>query len=77
MTETFARRDLVQLLSGGPRMTVADVTTTAGTSLESRGQLVKCTWFEGSKHREKSFFAELLTRAAPPPMPNETERDRA
>lgn len=85
MIEEFARRDVVYLLSGGAAMTVKNVTVTA-SSYSHRGPLVECTWFEGKRLREKTFFADLLTKTDPkkpvtvqqfvPPMHNETPRDR-
>lgn len=80
--ETFARRDVVYLLSGGAGMTVEHVMPTDKSQFAERGALVECSWFEGKKLRRKKFFADLLTRTDPkaapvkPPMPNETERDK-
>jgi uncharacterized protein YodC (DUF2158 family) len=46
--------DVVQLKSGGPKMTV--------TTLDQRGNRVVaiCTWFEGAKHTHGTFALEAL-----------------
>lgn len=83
MNERFARAQVVYLKSGGPGMTIQKVTPTdAMPEFAARGPLLDCTWFDGKKLREKSFFADLVQHTNPagveikPPMPNETERDR-
>ena len=50
----FKVGDVVQLKSGGPKMTVNTV-----LSLER----VKCTWFEGSKQVEGVFGQDALQKA--------------
>lgn len=83
----FARTEVVYLKSGGPAMTVKEVIEVKDPKMGDRGPLLECTWFEGKTLRNKLFFSDLVTHADPkkpagvqsfvPPMPNETERDRA
>jgi uncharacterized protein YodC (DUF2158 family) len=54
--EDFEIGDVVQLRSGGPRMTVH--------SLVSDGDVV-CQWFEGSEVHEENFPKEALKKVEP------------
>jgi uncharacterized protein YodC (DUF2158 family) len=49
--------DVVQLKSGGPRMTVAEVGTTAGGVPSAW-----CDWFEGNKPLKSTFPIQSLER---------------
>ena len=53
--ETFSVGDIVQLLSGGPKMTV-----TNPSNFEGR---VACQWFSGSKLSHGDFEPSTLKRA--------------
>ncbi len=66
----FAIGDVVQLKSGGPAMTVADVVEEEGICF--------CKWFqEGSEHRDRVRSAEFpldaLQRVERPPTPGSLE----
>ena len=52
--------DLVELKSGGPKMTV--------TRVDNLGirTIVRCTWFAGSKKEQGDFPSETLVPAPPP-----------
>ena len=56
--KVFKTGDVVQLKSGGPKMTVKQY-----TALASGGSNVRCQWFEGGKHQEASFPGESLDAA--------------
>ncbi len=47
--------DVVQLKSGGPRMTVEEID----------GKLIDCVWFEKDKISRNSFNSALLVKAGP------------
>ncbi len=47
--------DIVQLKSGGPKMTVSDLKSLPG--------LVRCTWFAGAKNEHGTFPPEALVPA--------------
>jgi uncharacterized protein YodC (DUF2158 family) len=55
--------DVVQLKSGGPKMTVA--------STKSNAAGILCTWFDGNEVKSSRFPAEALSgsKAAPPKKP--------
>jgi uncharacterized protein YodC (DUF2158 family) len=55
MAATFSKGDVVEMKSGGPRMTVVDV---------EGGGTVHCAWFDGSDQRKDSFDAETLKSAS-------------
>jgi uncharacterized protein YodC (DUF2158 family) len=58
MADNFKAGDIVQLKSGGPKMTV----TQAGE--DSTGALtVWCSWFEGKMQKGGTFPPEALKRA--------------
>jgi uncharacterized protein YodC (DUF2158 family) len=50
MADEIKAGDIVQLKSGGPKMTVSVITrNNQGTSL------AKCAWFDGAKHNFATF----------------------
>jgi uncharacterized protein YodC (DUF2158 family) len=53
--KVFKTGDVVQLKSGGPKMTVKQY-----TARDTGGSIVRCQWFEGGKHQEASFPGESL-----------------
>ena len=53
MAEKFKIGDIVQLKSGGPKMTVNSVTM----------ETIYCAWFAGAKRESASFSAEALVMA--------------
>jgi uncharacterized protein YodC (DUF2158 family) len=55
------RGDVVQLKSGGPRMTVADVGDYSPLRPKNGA---KCIWFEGNKKNEDVFDVEVLTQSS-------------
>ncbi|MCC7388538.1 MAG: DUF2158 domain-containing protein [Phycisphaerales bacterium] len=57
----FTKGDVVQLKSGGPRITVDEY----GTFGMTRTEGVKCVWFDGSRRLEEVFDEALLTPAEP------------
>lgn len=48
---TFKVGDIVQLKSGGPKMTVVQVASAVN---------VYCAWFAGAKHERANFHTEAL-----------------
>lgn len=50
--KTFSKGDVVQLKSGGPRMTVSHPTNESG--------MVVCVWFKGSSRESGNFDSETL-----------------
>lgn len=56
MTHEFEAGDVVQLKSGGPKMTVEMVSDKDGDVI------VHCSWFEGSILHEKDFNEKLLKK---------------
>lgn len=64
MTErTFKPGDEVQLISGGPKMTVEGYET--GSANE---RMVKCVWFDGKNNLQEKKFAEVLLKPYEPPI---------
>lgn len=62
MADAFKPGDVVQLKSGGPKMTVVDIA--ADQYSPSDKPQVWCTWFDDKKKRESdSFPPESLTPA--------------
>jgi len=55
---SFQKGDVVQLKSGGPKMTVTKI----GVHMEE--QMVWCTWFEDTKVTEETFPPEALKPAS-------------
>lgn len=59
MADTFKVGDVVQLMSGGPKMTVVKV-----DRLPSGGDtFIVASWFAGSKHEKANFPPDALKRA--------------
>jgi uncharacterized protein YodC (DUF2158 family) len=59
MSEQFKPGDVVELKSGGPKMTVEEVDEEAGG--------VFCTWFdEGNQPQQRNFIAATLKKAEKP-----------
>jgi uncharacterized protein YodC (DUF2158 family) len=58
MTE-IKKGDVVQLKSGGPKMTVTDVGNYGGMQMGPENG-AKCTWFEGAKPHERVFDVAVL-----------------
>jgi uncharacterized protein YodC (DUF2158 family) len=54
LKDEFARGDLVQLKSGGPKMTLC----------HGDGRYWWCRWFEGQSLRSEEFSSESLVRTA-------------
>ena len=64
----FKPSDVVQVISGGPRMTVTKI----GGSLS--GEVTAwCVWFEGDKHMEGTFPVTAL-KLSPDPGPRRAIR---
>lgn len=57
MTDQFKPGDIVQLKSGGPKMTVKE-------SASTDKNIIYCQWFAGSKLESGAFRSESL-QAAP------------
>jgi len=55
----FKKGDVVQLKSGGPKMTI-------GYLLTDDTNRVKCTWFDGKTVKEETFYTEQLKTPTPP-----------
>lgn len=55
--------DVVELKSGGPRMTVESI----GTQIDPDG--VVCRWFEGKDLKQATFPPGSLQKPTPPPVP--------
>ena len=55
MPQEFKVGDIVQLKSGGPKMTVNFVNESLGW--------IGCVWFAGAKHEDARFSAEALILA--------------
>lgn len=53
MAENFAVGDIVQLKSGGPKMTLESIS----------GSTASCVWFEGSKQTRNRFILQTLTKS--------------
>jgi uncharacterized protein YodC (DUF2158 family) len=55
----FKKGDVVQLISGGPPMTVKDVSDTGEFSFEGTGDNnTHCIWFEGTEKKD-DFFDDI------------------
>ena len=63
--ETFAIGDQVELLSGGPVMTVIGVDASVKGIGEERDNSIWCSWFSGKKNERASFPSGSLKRAEP------------
>ena len=58
MSINFSKGDIVQLKSGGPKMTVEEVTLKSMVETE----IVKCQWFSGSKLQDGWFNPDSLLK---------------
>ncbi len=58
MPEDLKVGDVVQLKSGGPKMTIEQIANFSRTYLEA-----KCVWFAGSKRESGLFQLEMLEKA--------------
>ncbi|HYE32103.1 MAG TPA: DUF2158 domain-containing protein [Methylomirabilota bacterium] len=56
MAQTFKTGDVVQLKSGGPKMTIAEV--------DHGGQRYFCKWFAGAKIETGAFHVDTLKPAS-------------
>jgi uncharacterized protein YodC (DUF2158 family) len=67
MEAEFSVGDVVQLKSGGPKMTID---TIGKFGMGSTRDQAKCVWFEGTKRLEGLFELQTLTKpTAPKPSP--------
>ena len=60
MDEGFKVGDIVQLKSGGPKMTID---TIGKFGMGSTNDRAKCVWFEGTKRMEALFELPTLSKA--------------
>ncbi len=58
----FKKGDVVQLKSGGPKMTVENVADYSGWGAGPENG-AKCVWFEKNEAKEKVFDVAVLTLA--------------
>ncbi len=58
----FEVGEIVQLKSGGPKMTIAGVDTTSANTPAKRG--IYCQWFAGKKLEEGYFKPESLKKSS-------------
>jgi uncharacterized protein YodC (DUF2158 family) len=61
MDQEFKAGDVVQLKSGGPKMTID---TIAKFGMGSTHDQAKCVWFEGTKRMEALFELPTLSNAS-------------
>lgn len=59
MSDKFKVGQVVQLISGGPKMTVAEIGKKRSALDDLTGRL-KCEWFAGSKHQVHWFEIGVL-----------------
>lgn len=59
MAEEFEKGDVVELKSGGPKMTVSDIGEHYGE------KKIWCVWFEKTKKFEDTFAPEVLKKSPP------------
>jgi uncharacterized protein YodC (DUF2158 family) len=59
MDQEFTIGDVVQLKSGGPKMTIEHIGNYAYTGREIKA---KCVWFEGTKQKNGVFALETLIK---------------
>lgn len=57
--ETLKIGDVVQLKSGGPKMTIVDYTYDMGHRDDDKWH---CTWFESNKVQEADFHKDALKK---------------
>jgi uncharacterized protein YodC (DUF2158 family) len=60
MDDDFKVGDVVQLKSGGPKMTIEYIGNYAYSGTEIKA---KCVWFEGTKQKDAVFGLETLMKA--------------
>jgi uncharacterized protein YodC (DUF2158 family) len=60
LEQKYKAGDIVQLRSGGPKMTVQRY---GESNIESEGVCVWCKWFVGSKYKHESFLEDSLEPA--------------
>lgn len=60
MAQKYKTGDIVQLKSGGPKMTVEEYSPHLG---HGKGSVVWCQWFAGSKHEKANFPEDSLEPA--------------
>lgn len=58
MSNEFNPKDVVRVISGGPKMTVSQVGKRAMTGEDA----VWCTWFVGTKKQEDTFDPAVLEK---------------
>ena len=63
MDHDFKAGDVVQLKSGGPKMTIKDIDVYGMGSSEDHVQ-ANCVWFEGTKQKEGVFELHTLCKAS-------------
>jgi uncharacterized protein YodC (DUF2158 family) len=63
MVNQFKAGDVVQLKSGGPKMTVTEI------ELFNGKPVVYCSWFVGTKQEKSDFTPEALKFPETPPAP--------
>jgi uncharacterized protein YodC (DUF2158 family) len=51
--------DIVKLNSGGPSMTIKQITQDYRTEFE---EIYRCTWFEDKKLQSENFNSKVLTK---------------
>jgi uncharacterized protein YodC (DUF2158 family) len=61
MEHEFAVGDVVQLKSGGPKMTIAEIGD-FGMGYGDSETKARCLWFEGTKQREALFVPQTLSK---------------
>lgn len=64
--ETFEIGDLVQVKSGGPAMTVQEISHMTGE--------YQCVWFNGNIKQQSSFDGEVLKVYEPPSDENDEDK---
>lgn len=59
-TPPYNGGDVVQLISGGPKMTIVGPDRYPSSSFNDHGPKWVCQWFSGSKLSEQSFAEHVL-----------------
>jgi uncharacterized protein YodC (DUF2158 family) len=67
LAKKYKTGDIVQLKSGGPKMTVKEYALPFTTDVVKTGHLeiVICQWFAGSKHEQAGFPVDSLQTPDP------------
>jgi len=65
MAPTFKPGDIVQLKSGGPAMTISEISK----SYEGKFTGYKCEWFKGASNERAHFTEETLKPYVAPAKP--------